>query len=31
MILTVGLNYLIGSFERVVASWQAEFAVRDEI
>jgi len=30
MILAVGLNYLIGWFERVVAPWQAEIAGRDE-
>jgi len=30
MILAVGLNALIGWFERVVAPWQAEIAGRDE-
>jgi taurine transport system permease protein len=30
MILAVGLNYLIGWFERVMAPWQAEIAGRDE-
>jgi ABC-type nitrate/sulfonate/bicarbonate transport system permease component len=30
MVMAVGLNYLIGAVERLVAPWQAEIAGRDE-
>jgi hypothetical protein len=30
MVLAVGLNWLIGRFERLVAPWQDEIAGRDQ-